>query len=49
MIFDRSLQNLVSGHEIVLLFLVSVVGKMWFLVPGCVTLRILAVFVPGQR
>ena len=45
MIFDRSLQNLVSGHNIVLLFLVSVVGTMWFLVPGCVTLRILAVFV----
>ena len=32
MIFDRSsLQNLVSGHEMLLLFLVSVVGKMWFL------------------
>ena len=31
MIFDRSLQNMVSGHEIVLLFLVSVVGKMWYL------------------
>ena len=45
MIFDRSLQNWVSGHEIVLLFLVSVMGTMWFLVPGRVTLQILAVFV----
>ena len=45
MIFDRSLQNLVSGHEIVVLFLVSVVGMGWFLVPGCATLRILAMFV----
>ena len=28
-----------------LLFLVSVVGMIWFLVPGCATLRILAMFV----